>query len=66
MACLVCQIMDIARENETFSDLNKGNIESDGTILGVMKYLRDALSVQVDGLPQDIFKTLKMSKGVKK
>ena len=66
MSCLVCQIMDIARDNETYSDLNKGHIETDGTILGVIKYLRDALSVRVDGLPQDIFKTLKMSKGVKK
>ena len=66
MACLVCQIMDIARDNETLTDLNKGNIETDGTILGVIKYLRDALSVQIDGLPQDIFRSLKMSKGVKK
>lgn len=66
MACLVSQIMQIAKENEQLSDLDNGNIEAEGSILGVIKYLRDALSVNIMGLPQDIFYSLKMSKGAAK
>lgn len=59
-ASLIQQIIHIAKDNNSYSDIVEDNIEEKGSILAAIKYFRDTKRINVSGLPSEILESVKI------